>query len=74
MAHDISDCKAVFVTWAWLAGIVAGMIGSGACLAYVYAKAETAQDVAIERVERRVSSLDGVAADLDTVKALLRGR
>lgn len=74
MVHDIEHCKAVFVSWVWMIGVLVGLVGVVSGGAYVYARAEAKQEQAIEALDGRVVQVQRVYADLDTIKTMLRVR
>ena len=72
--HRIDDCKAVFVTWIWMIGILVSLVGFVGGGAYMYAGAESVQDQKIEKLCDDVDKIGKVHDDLDTIKTLLRVR
>jgi hypothetical protein len=67
--HSIEDCTRVFVSWSWLAGIVVGLIGCGAGIAWASATKITKVENRVEVIETTNKSMD---SKLDTLIARTR--
>ena len=80
MAHNINDCKAVFVSWMWLVGILVLLCGGIGGLTMAYANKEAKQTRRIENNARDLQNVMRIVdvvqirliADMDTLKQEIR--
>jgi hypothetical protein len=77
--NNVEPCKNVFVTWAWLVGVIIGFIVIIGSVSFVVGKgynhidnitAENGQQ--IQQTIKRVENLESIHSDIDTVKILIR--
>lgn len=72
--HDVDACSKIFVSWAWMIGIVVSLMGAGVAAAWAGSKVIAKTEAVIEIHEKRIGIIEVQTSKIDTVIMILRAK
>jgi hypothetical protein len=72
MACKTDDCDKIYVSWTWATALLVGSVITICGLAWAGGSKIAITDKRLEDVEVRVTKIENINNDLDTIKAILR--
>lgn len=74
VTHQVEECKNVFVSWAWMIGVVISLSTAVVAGVVFYVPLENKQVALLENHEKRIVVLEKIDLNLDTIKQILRSK
>ena len=71
-AYQVEECKSIFVSWAWMIGIIVSLSTAVVAGVVFYLPLENKQAALLENHEKRIVVLEKIDMNLDTIKQILR--
>jgi hypothetical protein len=72
MDKKIDECSKIFVSWSWLVGIIFTIACGATGIAAFYFGEDGKQNDRIIKIETQIDKITTMAANIDSIKILLR--